>query len=88
MLAVVDSSDQGLVILKIVLKDVEEIDIRNYNMYSNLKPESDWVILRICSLENFNKSYIGMDSLNQCILKDQLLDLKLDTSSDKFPLVT
>ena len=62
MLCVVDSTHEGLLIVKIVLKDVNELDERNYNLYNLLTKSSDWSILKICSLENFNRSYIGFDS--------------------------
>jgi len=62
MLAVVDSSVEGLLIIKIVLREVDDLDDRNYNLYSILTANSEWKILRVCSLENFNKSYVGFDS--------------------------
>jgi hypothetical protein len=62
MLCVVDSTHEGLLIVKIVLKDVTELDERNYNLYNLLTKQSDWTILKICSLENFNRSYVGFDS--------------------------
>lgn len=62
MLCVVDSTHDGLLIVKIVLKDVTELDERNYNLYNLLTKQSDWTILKICSLENFNRSYVGFDS--------------------------
>jgi hypothetical protein len=62
MLCVVDSTHEGLLIVKIVLKDVTELDERNYNLYNLLTKQSDWKILKICSLENFNRSYVGFDS--------------------------
>ena len=60
----VDSAIDGLLILKIILKEADDLDDRNFNLYKNLGLNSDWVILRICSLENFNKSYIGFDSIS------------------------
>lgn len=62
MLCVVDSTHEGLLIVKVVLKDVDELDERNYNLYNLLTKSSDWTILKICSLENFNRSYVGFDS--------------------------
>ena len=60
MLAVVDSSQDNLVIVKIVLRDANDLDERNYNLYNTLTQASEWQIVRICSLENFNKSYVGV----------------------------
>ena len=75
MLCVVDSTHEGLLIVKIVLKDVTELDERNYNLYNLLTKQSDWTILKICSLENFNRSYVGFDSFQTCLLHKELLDL-------------
>jgi hypothetical protein len=62
MLCVVDSSNEDLLIVKIMLKDVNELDERNYNLYNLLTKSSEWVILKVCSLENFNRSFVGFDS--------------------------
>ena len=77
MLCVVDSVVDDLVILKNVLLplDAKVCDERNYNMYMFIKPQSQWTLLRVCSLENFNRSYVGFDSFQQCLLYKELLDL-------------
>ncbi|MFO0118223.1 MAG: hypothetical protein ACK521_11630 [bacterium] len=62
MLCVVDSSNDDLLIVKIMLKDVNELDERNYNLYNLLTKSSEWTILKVCSLENFNRSFVGFDS--------------------------
>lgn len=41
--------------------------------------------MRLCSLENFNKSYIGVLGIDQCPLREHLLDMSLSQESPKFP---
>jgi hypothetical protein len=60
MLAVVDSCVENLLITKVVLRDANDLDERNFNLYQMLTQSSQWQIVRLCSLENFNKSYIGV----------------------------
>lgn len=87
MLAVVDSSQDNLVIVKIVLRDANDLDERNYNIYNNLTQSSEWQVVRICSLDNFNKAYVGVLGLEQCPLKDILLDLNsARPNSEMFPI--
>jgi len=62
MLCVVDSVHEELIIVKIMLKDVNDLDERNYNLYNLLTKNSEWSILKVCSLENFNRSFVGYDS--------------------------
>lgn len=75
MIGVVDSVNEGLVIVKIMLKDVNELDERNFNLYNLLTKNSEWAILKVCSLENFNRSFVGFDSFQMCLLHKELLDL-------------
>jgi hypothetical protein len=51
----------SLVIVKIVLRDAKDLDERNYNLYNLLTKSSDWILVKICNLENFNRSYVGFD---------------------------
>ena len=75
MLAVVDTCQENLLIAKILLRDANDLDERNYNLYNMLTKSSQWQIVRILSLENFNKSYVGVLGIDNCPLKDTLLDL-------------
>lgn len=75
MLAVVDTANENLLIVKIVLRDSTNLDERNYNIYNSLSQDSLWQIARLCSLENFNKSHIGLLGIDNCLLRDDLLDL-------------
>lgn len=58
-----------------MLKDVSDLDERNYNLYNLLTKNSEWSILKLCSLENFNRSFVGYDSFQMCPLHKDLLDL-------------
>lgn len=49
-----------------------------------MKPNSDWVLLRICSLQNFTRSYQSVDSFNDCLLKDKLLDMTQPNQKESF----
>ncbi len=40
MLAVVDTSKENLLIVKIVLRDANDLDERNYNLYNTLTKNS------------------------------------------------
>lgn len=63
-LCVVDSlQDEGnQVILKIVLRESRQtIDERNWNLRNLLAEGSSWTLLKVCNLENFNRSYLGYD---------------------------
>ena len=64
MLAVCDSNVENLLIAKIVLREADDLDERNYNLYTLLTQGSEWHIIRLCSLENFNKSFIGVLSID------------------------
>ena len=75
MLAVVDSSLENLLIAKVVLRESDDLDERNFNLYNELTAESKWQIVRLCSLENFNKAYIGVLGIDQCPLRDIILDM-------------
>ena len=75
MLAVVDSVVENLLIAKIVLREADDLDERNFNLYNMLTSNSEWQIVRICSLENFNKSYIGVLGIDNCPLREGILDL-------------
>jgi hypothetical protein len=79
MLAVVDSCVENLLIAKVVLREADDLDERNYNLYNMLTADSKWQILRLCSLENFNKSFIGVLGIDFCPLRDMLLDLSKRT---------
>lgn len=60
MLAVCDSSVEHLLVVKFVLRDAANLDERNKNLYTMLVKDSSWQIVRLCSLENFNKACIGV----------------------------
>lgn len=86
MLAVVDSCQDNLLIAKIVLRDAADLDERNYNLYNMLSQGSQWQIVRVLSLENFNKTYIGVLGIENCPLKETILDLtQFSVSEDRFP---
>ena len=63
-LCVVDSIQEegNSIILKIVLRERQRQDERNWNIF-NLLAEGygKWTLLKVCSLENFNRSYVGYD---------------------------
>lgn len=42
MLAVVDTSNDGLLIVKVVLRDANDLDERNFNIYNSLIQDSQW----------------------------------------------
>jgi hypothetical protein len=42
MLAVVDSCLENLLITKIILREADDLDERNYNLYNMLTAESQW----------------------------------------------
>lgn len=85
MLAVVDSVVENLVIAKIVLREADDLDERNYNLYNMLTSNSQWQIVRVCSLESFNKSYIGVLGIDNCPLKDCILDMTVRRQAKTFP---
>ena len=70
-LCVVDSlqGEGNQVIIKIVLnQDIRRLDERNWNVMESLSEGSGWTLLKICSLENFNRSYVGYDQFQICNL--------------------
>lgn len=79
MLCVVDSiqAEERQVILKIVLRDQKNLDERNYNLMNLIAQDSTWTLLKVCSLENFNRGYVGYDQFQICNLYNQLLDISL-----------
>jgi hypothetical protein len=85
MLAVCDSSVEHLLVVKFVLRDAATLDERNKNLYTMLVKDSKWQILRLCSLENFNKACIGVLAIDQCPLREALLDLTVPVEGDYFP---
>lgn len=85
MLAVCDSSMQNLVIVKTIIRDVDDLDERNYHLYRMLEKDSHWQIVRLCSLENFNKSFIGVFGIDQCPLSEAILDLQTEREKEYFP---
>jgi len=75
-----------LLIAKIVLRDASDLDERNYNLYNMLSQGSQWQVVRVLSLENFNKTYIGVLGIESCPLKETLLDLsQASVSEESFP---
>lgn len=63
-LCVVDNiqGDGNQIILKLVLReDRQSMDERNWNLANTLSEGSNWTLLKVCSLENFNRSYVGYD---------------------------
>ena len=64
MLCVVGFIGENVVTLKNALMPADSrIDQRNYNMLLFTgKKDSKWTLLKICSLENFNRSYAGFDA--------------------------
>lgn len=86
MLAVVDTVQENLLIAKIVLRDANDLDERNYNLYNMLAKSSQWQVARVLSLENFNKAYIGVLGIDSCPLRETLIDLtKKSESTGYFP---
>ena len=64
MLCVVDSisEEENYIILKIVLREGRQfIDERNRFLLRSLAEDGHWTLLKVCSLENFNRSYVGYD---------------------------
>jgi len=86
-LGIVDKieEEKGLIVVKMTMKPgKEELTKRQGKMHSLLKKNTDWVMLRVCSLQNFTRSYQSVDSFNDCLLKDKLLDMtKLDADEAK-----
>lgn len=70
MLCVVDSiqEEEKQLILKIVLRDQKNLDERNYNLMNLIAQDSNWTLLKVCSLENFNRGYVGYDQFQICNL--------------------
>jgi len=63
-LCVVDSiqGEGNQIILKVVLRERQRQDERNWNVFNALAEGSGhWTLLKVCSLENFNRSYVGYD---------------------------
>ena len=94
MLCVVRKVEGKLVLLKNVLQEIEteegqkNCDERNYNMYKHLKKGSTWTLIKVCSLENFNRAYFRFDSFQACKLYKDLLNLSrgVNETTTKFPL--
>lgn len=42
MLAVVDTANDSLLIVKVVLRDANDLDERNFNIYNSLIQDSKW----------------------------------------------
>ena len=95
ILCVVRKVEGKLILLKNVLQEIEteqgqkDCDERNYNMYKYLKRSSKWSLLKICSLENFNRAYIRFDSFQACKLYKEILNLSrgVNETRTKFPPV-
>ena len=80
----------NMLIVKMCMKlgKVEDLTTRQKKVTGLMKVKTDWVVLRICSLQNFTRSYQSVDSFNDCLLSDKLLDMtkKENTeSATRFP---
>ena len=60
-MGVVDSSIEGVIILKTVLK-MDEQDDRVFNIGTSLVKNSEWSIVKMCNLVNFNKNYLALQA--------------------------
>jgi hypothetical protein len=88
MLGIVDTANDALLVAKIVLRDATDLDERNFNLYNSLTKESVWNVARLGSLENFNKSQVGLLGIESCLLKHDLLDLSGVNDSERFLDIT
>ena len=54
----------------------------------NLSEGSTWTLLKLCNLENFNRSYVGYDQFQICNLHTSLLNLSasVNNAQSSFPL--
>ena len=92
MLCVVDSiqAEENQIILKIVLRETNPatVDQRTRNLMRNLSEGSTWTLLKLCNLENFNRSYVGYDQFQICNLHTSLLNLSasVNNAQSSFPL--
>eukprot|EP00347_Sterkiella_histriomuscorum_P019777 403340332 len=73
LIGVVDSALDGLVLLKSYIK-MEEPDERSFSMGKSLTQDSYWVIEKIGSLINFNKSYLALQSFQDIDIQERLND--------------
>ena len=66
----------------------QTLDERNWNLRNLLSENSSWVLLKVCNLENFNRSYVGYDQFQICNLHNQLLNLEgyVNQSEAKYPI--
>ena len=64
------------------------MDERNWNLANTLSEGSSWTLLKVCSLENFNRSYVGYDQFQICNLHQELLNLNesVNKAEANFPL--
>ena len=91
ILCVVGFVGENEVTLKnaLMTPDDPRIDQRNFNMLLFTgKKDTKWTLLKICSLENFNRGYAGFDAFQLCMLYKELLDLGQCINDDeilKFP---
>ena len=51
-----------------MLRDQKHLDERNYNLINLLTEGSNWTLLKICNMENFNRGYVGYDQFQICNL--------------------
>ncbi|CDW81163.1 UNKNOWN [Stylonychia lemnae] len=73
LIGVVDSSVEGLVLLKSIIK-MEEPDERSFNMGKSLTQDSFWIIEKIGSVINYNKSYLALQTYQDIDMQENLND--------------
>lgn len=68
--------------------DPAQIDTRTKNLMRSLAQGSTWTLLKLCNLENFNRSFVGYDQFQICNLHTQLLNLSasVNRASAFYPL--
>ena len=78
------------VVLKFVLRETNTklADQRTRNLIHCLTEGSSWTLLKVCSLENFNRSYVGYDQFQICNLHTSLLNLSasVNQGQSSYPL--
>lgn len=59
LLGVVDSSLGGLLLVKTVIQ-IENPDLRNYNIGLGIDKDSVWIVEKVGTFINFNRSYLAL----------------------------
>lgn len=89
IMGVIDSClEGGLVIVKTVI-NMESQDERTFNIGQSITEKSHWVIEKVATLLNFNKSYLAASNFSDIQIQDSLLDPRgslVASKKDTYPL--